>query len=357
MDRTTAITLRLANQRLTGSTLVSTSELVRWMGMVQSQDYKHFRWAIAMRLREPRLRAVSDAFASGDVLRQHLFRCTVQTVCREDLPWMAALCRERNLRTIQSWPSYNLTEFSPQYLQEATDALRTLLQGGKSLTKAEIGQGMEQLRMPSDTPHLNQLLLRGEVEGVVCSGVLRGKSSTWALASERMQGVSATTAISEEEALGLLARKYFQSHSPASFDDFCWWTGLTRAQCRKGVERIAPCLQEIEVEGHPMFLYQASGTLPAPPPDKAVHLLPPYDEYLVGYKSRWVSLDREHEARAHNHFGIFRPVLLYEGRVVGNWKADVDNALRLDTELFARKRDVGVRRLQAAERLLRDFSL
>ena len=52
-----------------------------------------------------------------------------------------------------------------------------------------------------------------------------------------------------------------------------------------------------------------------------VHLLPPYDEYLIGYKSRHVALHPDHSHRAHNNSGIFWPVVLKDGEVVGNWNA------------------------------------
>jgi hypothetical protein len=50
-----------------------------------------------------------------------------------------------------------------------------------------------------------------------------------------------------------------------------------------------------------------------------VHLLPPYDEYLIGYKSRHVALHPDHSHRAHNNSGIFWPVVLRDGEVIGNW--------------------------------------
>jgi hypothetical protein len=52
-----------------------------------------------------------------------------------------------------------------------------------------------------------------------------------------------------------------------------------------------------------------------------VHLLPPYDEYLIGYKSRHISLHPDHSHRAHNNSGIFWPVLLQDGEVIGNWSS------------------------------------
>ena len=91
--------------------------------------------------------------------------------------------------------------------------------------------------------------------------------------------------------------------------------------------------------------------LPFDCPDYArkVLLLPPYDEYLIGYKSRWVALEKKHTAKAHNNFGIFKPVILHEGRVVGNWKASIDKqGANLITELFAEKSKVKQQSLQDA---------
>ncbi len=87
-----------------------------------------------------------------------------------------------------------------------------------------------------------------------------------------------------------------------------------------------------------------------------VHLLPPYDEYLIGYKSRQLALEKRHEHRAHNRFGIFHPVVLYNGRVVGNWKSSfAQKAREIETDIFAQKREVGVRRLEKAKSALQSF--
>lgn len=50
--------------------------------------------------------------------------------------------------------------------------------------------------------------------------------------------------------------------------------------------------------------------------------LPPYDEYLIGYKSRYLCVESRHEHVAYNKFGIFKPVVLYNGKVCGNWKME-----------------------------------
>jgi gentisate 1,2-dioxygenase len=48
-------------------------------------------------------------------------------------------------------------------------------------------------------------------------------------------------------------------------------------------------------------------------------LIPPYDEYLISYKSRDIVLPPEHRHHAHNNSGIFQPVIAYDGSICGNW--------------------------------------
>ena len=51
-------------------------------------------------------------------------------------------------------------------------------------------------------------------------------------------------------------------------------------------------------------------------------LLPAYDEYLISYKYRYDVLKKEDERKAYSNNGLFQPVLLDKGKVVGNWKQE-----------------------------------
>lgn len=44
------------------------------------------------------------------------------------------------------------------------------------------------------------------------------------------------------------------------------------------------------------------------------------DQYLIGYKDRSGVLAKEHTSKAFNSHGIFQPVILCDGQIVGNWK-------------------------------------
>ena len=48
-------------------------------------------------------------------------------------------------------------------------------------------------------------------------------------------------------------------------------------------------------------------------------LIPPYDEYLISYKSRDVVLPPDFRHKAHNNSGIFQPIVAHDGLICGNW--------------------------------------
>lgn len=344
MNKQKAIQIRMLNQQLLSPLHQKPQDIVAWQGAMQAQDYNYFRWAIGIRQRIPQLVGLQEAFAKAELLRLHLLRCTVQVVSQTDIGWLLPLCKERNLRTLQSWHKSINVSFSESHFEEITRAMQELLAGGKSLPKRAIAEELAFLGFLLDDRLLTFLLVRSEIEGLLCSGQMQGREATWALLSERVPTICSLT---PNEALKQLAVKYFRSHSPASLEDFTWWSGLPKTQCKKALTLIANEIEEIKVEEETMYLYH--NTLDCPDYARKVLLLPPYDEYLIGYKSRWVALEKKHTAKAHNNFGIFKPVILHEGRVVGNWKASIDKqAENLLTELFAEKSKVKQQSLQEA---------
>src|SRR4029077_19609211 len=80
---------------------------------------------------------------------------------------------------------------------------------------------------------LSHLVSRAELDGVICSGALRGKQHTHALLEER---VPPAPSLNRDEAVAELVCRYFASHGPATLHDFAWWSGLTVADGRRGLE-------------------------------------------------------------------------------------------------------------------------
>ncbi|MBP5720810.1 MAG: winged helix DNA-binding domain-containing protein [Bacteroidales bacterium] len=148
-------------------------------------------------------------------------------------------------------------------------------------------------------------------------------------------------ALPREESMALLARKYFRSHAPATLEDFVWWSGLNIGDCRKGMDAIASELIQENWKGLRFYRHQDSRTRGFR--SGTVTLLPSYDEYLIGYKSRHVAVHPDHSHRAHNQRGIFWPVILQDGEVVGNWSVPAGNPR---VEIFHPQADLDEEALQ-----------
>jgi len=58
-----------------------------------------------------------------------------------------------------------------------------------------------------------------------------------------------------------------------------------------------------------------------PTPGPSVHLLPSFDEFVLGYKDRSAFLDAEYAGLiVPGGNGVFRPTVVIDGRVAGVWK-------------------------------------
>ena len=167
--------------------------------------------------------------------------------------------------------------------------------------------------LTDDAHTMSIYLRRAESDGIVCSGLLDNRQNTYALVDDR---IPPTRNLLREEAVAVLARKYFRSHSPATLDDFVWWTNLGVGECRDAIEAIRDEMTAERYEGNTYFIHRDCRTRGY---RRQTILLPSYDEYLIGYKSRHHVLDEAFRHRAYSRNGLFYPVILYDGNVVGNW--------------------------------------
>jgi hypothetical protein len=59
----------------------------------------------------------------------------------------------------------------------------------------------------------------------------------------------------------------------------------------------------------------------APREKNAVHLLPAFDEYFIGYQNRDATISPgDFQKVVPGANGVFAPVLVFHGRVIGTWK-------------------------------------
>jgi hypothetical protein len=133
---------------------------------------------------------------------------------------------------------------------------------------------------------------------VICFGARAGKQQTFALLDE---WIPEAKLLERDAALAELAQRYFTSHGPATLQDFAWWSGLTMADARAGLEMIKARLQQETLAGQTYWHASSSPVVPVVE-DKSpsAYLLPTYDEYTVAYKDRSAVLDPSYAKQSGN---------------------------------------------------------
>jgi hypothetical protein len=281
------------------------------MGAVQAQDYNQAAWALGLRTRNATATDIDRCLANGSILRTHVMRPTWHFVSPEDIRWLLALTGPRIRAGLAH--RYRELRLDDSVFGRTHELLGRALAGGRCLTRAELGQVLEQGGVETSTPQrVPHILTRAELDGVICSGPRRGKQFTYALLDER---VPRGRTIGREEAVVELVRRYFTSHGPATVRDFAWWSGLTTADARAGLDALQDQMLCERIDGKRYWL---PGDLRQPPESSPeVHLLPAFDEYTVAYADRRSLLLPEHSPQGSNT--LLGPVLVVDGHVVGTW--------------------------------------
>ena len=299
---------RLYNLGLANPIAARPESIVETLGAVQSQDYAAARWALAIRTPNLTEEDVERAFDSGLILRTHVLRPTWHFVVPSKIHDLLALTAPR-VHASNRGP-YRQCEIDGATRIRSQKIMVRALEGGRHLTRAELGRVLERGGLPVDARRTTFLAMAAELDGVICSGPRRRGEFTYALLQERAPG----RASSADCALEHLARRYFSSHGPATLRDFAWWSGLTVAHARQAVEMLGASTLVERVGEHTYY-----STLPVArihTTTRAAYLLPAFDEFIVAYRHR--------AAVPYAFAGATRPLpylnpVVAAGRVVGTW--------------------------------------
>lgn len=320
------------------------------MGAIQAQEYNMAKWALGIRLQSATLAGVEKALSEGEILRTHVMRPTWHFVASEDIRWMLRLTGERIKAANEQYAKSLHLDIAPKDFILFNDLAVKVLEGGRSLTRDELEEALNHAGMPLDNNRLRRCIMNAEADGILCSGRDKGSKQTYALLEER---APAAPELHRDEALALLASRYFKSHSPAGLNDFVWWSGLPVGDARKAIDFIKTELIKEKTETQEVYVHETyRDPLPA---TASLHLLPPYDEYLISYKERATVLAAEHHAKAFNRWGIFYPVVAYKGKIAGNWKKPAKKGGEPDITWFDPDTKISSRLIKKAQQKYRDF--
>lgn len=306
---------RLYCQALTTPNFETPAEVVSHLGAVQSQDYAGAKWALGMRMKDAVDSDIDRAFNDGSILRTHLLRPTWHFVTPQDIRWMLMLTAPR-VHAVNAY-YYRKTGVDAVTAKRSNKVIANALRGGNFLTRAELASALEKAGIStSEDLQLTYLVMHAELDGVICSGPRKGKQFTYALLDERSPQAME---MKRADALAELVRRYFKTRGPATLQDFCWWSGLTMADAKIGMEMVHPELASEEVN-HQIYWFYDSVT-PGRKQTSRAYLLPNYDEYFIGLKDRSAIGEYASQANvAPEDPALLAHIIIMNGQIIGSWK-------------------------------------
>jgi hypothetical protein len=306
--------LRLDAQGISQPNASTPLEVVTRLGAVQAQDYHGALWAIGLRIAGATRADVERAVAERSIVRTWPMRGTLHFVPAADARWMLELLAPRTIANAAV--RHRQLELDDAAFRRSRRILERALTREPVLTRVALFAELERGGVVTGSQRGIHILQRLAMERLLCFGPHAGKQPTFALFD---QWISGSRALDRDEALRTIAERYFRGHGPATLRDFAWWTGLRMADARTALHLAQPSLVRLVANAGELWMsaeeQHDSQNWPR------AHLLPPYDEYMVGFTDRSAAL----EPRYAGHMvpggnGVFFAILVLDGQVVGTWR-------------------------------------
>jgi hypothetical protein len=288
--------------------------LTRLVG-IQAQDWEGAKWSIGIRSPEAKEQSLEQALAGSRIVRTWGFRGTLHLLDADDVCWMLKLLAPVVIAANRR--RYRQLELEEATFSKSNRLLGKILEQERSpATRSEICRVLAKEGVSPEGQRAHYLLQRAALEGILCLGPARGRESTYQAlpANEGSRGL-----MERADAEVALVERYFAGHGPAGIGDFCWWSGLPAAAARNAVARAAS-LQPVISGGEQLWAASDESPVGYPDPADTVLLLPPFDEYLLGYRNREAVLDPVFVKRVNAGGGMTKPTIVIGGRVTGVWK-------------------------------------
>jgi hypothetical protein len=317
---------------------VSALGVTRELGALQAQDYGSGVWSLGVRSGLT-LEQVEQAVLDREVVRTWPMRGTIHWVPAEDARWMCELLAAPRSTTLA-------TRFAQLGITEADVEL-----SGRLFE--------EHLRAPMSRPDVAALLVEHGIDptdqrnyhlighhcmsGLICQGPVLGRQPSFVLIDS---WVPHSRKPSREEGLATMAERYVRSHGPVTDKDLAGWLLKPLGLAREALALVDDRILRTDVDGQSWLTH--ADARPTPDGPGGVHLLPQWDEFLLGYKSRDVTLPPEHFVKVvPGRNLVFKPTLVIDGEVAGTWRRVQKRAhVLLEVQPFA---DLSARRWREVE--------
>ncbi|MDX6564320.1 MAG: hypothetical protein QOD65_4134 [Gaiellales bacterium] len=326
---------RLAGQHVPGTQLERPADVVRRLCAMQAQDYGQSLWAIGSRLRRGTAATVERAIAERQIVRTWLMRGTIHFTAPEDVRWLLALCAPRLAVAVAR--RHSQLGITTHDLDRSRELMREALAGDRRLSRPDVLRLLEDAGIETTGQRGYHILVGLARDGLICFGPMQGRQPTFVLLDDWAPRAEARE-LAREEALADLAGRFAASRGPVTDHDLARWAGVTLADARSGLRNAAPALVTRELDGAEYWLAADQADAPSPRAGRRRgYLLAGFDEFLLGYGDRAAQLAAEHASRvAPGANGIFKPMIVVGGEVVGTWARTVHaKALAIELHPFA----------------------
>ena len=226
MTSTEVRALRLRSLLLIGApeAPATVTGIAEWFGALQGQDLSSLEWSLGLRMPGSTADALAGAFEDRSVVRTWPMRGTIHLVPSRDARWMVKVLGERPLANAASRRA--MIGLDESVAERAVEALRDALAGGRRLTRAECMAMLADRGIDIGGQRGYHVLWFASQRGVTAIAPSVGKEQTFVLLDEWAREHDDPA---RDEALGVIALRYFRSHGPATRADLARWTGLTAA--------------------------------------------------------------------------------------------------------------------------------
>ena len=277
--------------------------------------------ALGLRARSTGLQAQDVAQALNkerSIVRSWLMRGTLHLVAADDLGWMLGVLGP-------VFAAGNRARHAQLGLDDHTKArgvavIRRILARSGPLTRYEIVDRLRDqgIKLDPRTQAPIHLIAFAAFNGVLCLGPDRDNGEPTYVGID--DWIEARADRLPKDPLAELARRYFAAYGPATVDDLVTWSGLPTPLARSALIAARSSLTEVTIHGKPAFIPNTRGrTQRRRTSTPVVRLLPAFDTYLLGYKSRDLAVPASLQRRLQRGGGWLHPAVVVNGRAVAAW--------------------------------------
>ncbi|OIH92862.1 hypothetical protein BIU90_09770 [Curtobacterium sp. MCBA15_001] len=331
--------MRLAAQRI-GAPGGTPVDVVAHMHAMQGQDLGQSLWAVGARALGVTRADVRAAFDRGDLVRSWPMRGTLHVLQADTLRTLLSLTAERTLRGLAR--RARELGIDDALVARARDLTVEALHGGASRDRDGVFACWRAAGIDPTGGRGYHLLLHLSQQGLVAWGPTGRVGQELVLLDE--WAPPAEPVPDHDEALRRTLVGYLRGRGPATEADAAHWTKLPLGEVRRARAVAGDAVEEL---GDGLL---ALADRPEPRRSSAAHLLPGFDEYLLGYADRTGHLAAEHADRVvPGGNGMFLAMVVHRGQVVGTWRTtERTRDVRVTITPFRAMSDAALRAVEAA---------